>query len=60
MEHRATVGKGPPSGGARPEQEEKPVDQDGFLRVPDGPGIGVTPIEAAIKEGRMPGEPYWD
>ena len=46
--------------GARPEQEEKPADQDGYLKVPDGPGLGVTPVEAAIKEGRMPGEPYWD
>ena len=46
--------------GARPEQEEQPSDQDGHLKVPDGPGIGVTPVEAAIKEGRMPGEPYWD
>jgi hypothetical protein len=31
-----------------------------MLKVPDGPGIGVTPVAAAIKEGRMPGEPYWD
>jgi L-alanine-DL-glutamate epimerase-like enolase superfamily enzyme len=40
--------------------KEKLEIKDGFLKVPDGPGIGVTPIEAAIKEGRMPGEPYWD
>jgi galactonate dehydratase len=40
--------------------KEKLEIKDGMLRVPDGPGIGVTPNEAAIKEGRMPGEPYWD
>ena len=34
--------------GARPEQEEKPADQDGYLKVPDRPGIGVTPVEVAI------------
>jgi len=39
---------------------EKLEIKDGMLKVPDGPGIGVTPNEAAIKENRMPGEPYWD
>ncbi len=34
--------------------------KDGYLTVPDKPGIGVTPDEKAIKENRMPGEPYWD
>jgi len=34
--------------GARPEQEEKPADQDGHLKVPDWHGIGVTPVEVAI------------
>jgi len=48
---RGTAGEG-----ARPEQEEKPADQDGYLKVPDGPGIGVTPGEAGIKESRMLGE----
>ena len=32
----------------------------GMLKVPDGPGLGVTPDEAAIQRNRMPGEPYWD
>ena len=40
--------------------EEKLEIRDGMLKVPDGPGIGVTPNEKAIKENRMPGEPYWD
>jgi len=40
--------------------KEKLVIKNGMLKVPDGPGIGVTPVEAAIKENRMPGEPYWD
>ena len=31
-----------------------------MLKVSDGPGIAVTPIEAALKENRMPGEPWWD
>jgi hypothetical protein len=31
-----------------------------MLKVRHWPGIGVTPVEAAIKEDRMPGEPYWD
>jgi L-alanine-DL-glutamate epimerase-like enolase superfamily enzyme len=33
---------------------------DGMLKVPDGPGLGVTVSEAALKEARMPGEPWWD
>ncbi len=33
---------------------------DGMLKVPDGPGLGVTANEAALKEARMPGEPWWD
>jgi hypothetical protein len=32
----------------------------GYLKVLDGAGIGVTPVEAAVKEGGMPGEPYGD
>ena len=40
--------------------KEKLEIKDGMLKVPDGPGIGVTPVEEAIKENRMPGEPYWD
>jgi L-alanine-DL-glutamate epimerase-like enolase superfamily enzyme len=40
--------------------EEKLEIKDGMLKVPDRPGIGVTVVEAAIKENRMPGEPYWD
>jgi hypothetical protein len=31
---------------------------DGMLKVPDGPGLAVS--EAALKEARMPGEPWWD
>jgi hypothetical protein len=31
-----------------------------MLKVPLCPGIGVTPVEAAIKEDRMPGEPSLD
>lgn len=46
--------------GARPDQRAKPADQDGILRVPDGPGMGVTVNEQALKEARMPGEPWWE
>jgi len=52
--HLLPLGRGTPRIGGKPE------DQDGMLKVPDGPGIGVTPVEPAIKENRMPGEPYWD
>jgi len=31
-----------------------------MLKVPDGPGIGVTVNEQALKEARMPGEPLWE
>jgi len=54
------VGNADAQGGARPYSEEKPVDQAGMLKVPDGPGLGVTVNEAALKEARMPGEPWWD
>jgi L-alanine-DL-glutamate epimerase-like enolase superfamily enzyme len=40
--------------------KEKLVIKDGMLKVPDGPGLGVTVNEAALKEARMPGEPWWD
>ena len=33
-------------------------DLPSVLKVPAGPGIGVTPVAAAIKESRMPGGPY--
>ncbi len=45
---------------ARTKEVTENVGRDGMLKVPDGPGIGVTPVEAAIKENRMPGEPWWD
>ncbi len=40
--------------GARPYLKEKPVDQAGMLKVPDGPGLGVTVNEAALTGGRDP------
>lgn len=40
--------------------EEELEIRNGMLKVPDGPGIGVTPNEAAIKANRMSDEPYWD
>jgi hypothetical protein len=45
---------------ARGKRQEKTLHEDGMLKVPHWPGIGVTPVEAAIKEDSMPGEPYWD
>ena len=53
-------GCNPRLGGARPCSGKKPVQMDGMLKVPDGPGLGVTVNEAALKEARMPGEPWWD
>jgi L-alanine-DL-glutamate epimerase-like enolase superfamily enzyme len=50
--------------GNRPAHEEyikeKGEIRDGMLKVPDGPGLGVTVNEQAPKEARMPGEPWWD
>jgi L-alanine-DL-glutamate epimerase-like enolase superfamily enzyme len=40
--------------------KEKLEIRDGMLRVPDGPGLGVTVVEQALKEARMPGEPWWE
>lgn len=31
----------------------------GKLRVPNGPGLGITLNEDAVRANRMPGEPYW-
>jgi L-alanine-DL-glutamate epimerase-like enolase superfamily enzyme len=33
---------------------EKPTLNKGYIRVPEGPGLGVTPNEAAIKEHLQP------
>jgi L-alanine-DL-glutamate epimerase-like enolase superfamily enzyme len=33
---------------------------DGKLRVPAGPGLGITMNEEAVRANLLPGEPYWD
>lgn len=39
----------------------EPVEvRDGNLRVPDGPGLGVTLVEDVLRENLKPGEPFWD
>ena len=33
---------------------------DGKLRVPTGPGLGITVVEEAVRANMAEGEPYWD
>jgi len=33
---------------------------DGKLRVPSGPGLGITVIEEAVRRHLAPGEPFWE
>lgn len=40
--------------------QEKLEVVDSMLRVPTGPGLGITLDEDAVRANRMPGEPYWD
>lgn len=40
-------------------QEELQV-QDGMLKVPDGPGLGITLNEDVLRAHLVEGEPYWD
>jgi L-alanine-DL-glutamate epimerase-like enolase superfamily enzyme len=40
--------------------EEEIVIRDGLLPVPDGPGLGITVSEEALKANRADGEPWWD
>lgn len=39
---------------------EKPLVQDGFVVVPDKPGLGVEPNEEVIKEHLVEGEGYFE
>jgi L-alanine-DL-glutamate epimerase-like enolase superfamily enzyme len=39
---------------------EKPIMNKGFIRVPDGPGLGITLNEAAIQEHLDKAGGYWD
>jgi L-alanine-DL-glutamate epimerase-like enolase superfamily enzyme len=46
----------------------KPIIQDGYIRVPEGPGLGIDLNEGVIREHLTPGDPagyfeptlYWD
>jgi L-alanine-DL-glutamate epimerase-like enolase superfamily enzyme len=40
--------------------EEPLVVKDGKLRLPDGPGLGITLVPEVIRDNLLPGEPYWD
>jgi L-alanine-DL-glutamate epimerase-like enolase superfamily enzyme len=40
--------------------EETVTVQNGNLRVPDGPGLGVTLVTEVLKANLKEGEPYWD
>ncbi len=37
----------------------KPLVQDGFAAVPDGPGLGIEIVEDVVREHLMPGEEYF-
>ena len=39
-------------------QEEIHV-KDGKIKVPDGPGLGITLVEDILKANKEDGEPYW-
>jgi gluconate/galactonate dehydratase len=41
-------------------QTQKPVIVDGYVDVPDGPGIGAEPDLAACRRYARPGEPFFD
>jgi L-alanine-DL-glutamate epimerase-like enolase superfamily enzyme len=38
---------------------EKPIIQDGYAYVPDGPGLGITPNDAAMRAHLAQGYSYW-
>ena len=40
--------------------EESIVVNDGKLKVPNGPGLGITLVPDVIRANLAPGEPYWD
>jgi L-alanine-DL-glutamate epimerase-like enolase superfamily enzyme len=40
--------------------EEAVTVQNGNLRVPDGPGLGVTLVPEVLKVNLKETEPYWD
>jgi galactonate dehydratase len=40
--------------------EEEPLIQNGYVTVSDKPGIGVTPIEDAIKKTAVQGMPFFE
>ena len=39
--------------------QEQPIIRDGYIHVPQGPGLGLTLNEEAIKRHLAPGETYW-
>ena len=38
----------------------RPVIQDGYVTLPDGPGIGAEPDLDACRRYARPGEPFFD
>ena len=40
--------------------EEELEVVDGKLRVPTGPGLGITVVEEAVRANMAEGEQYWD
>ncbi len=39
---------------------DKPLCKDGFVQVPDGPGLGIALNPEVVKAHLVPGESWWD
>ena len=39
---------------------DKPLNQDGFVQVPELPGLGVEPVEEVIRAHLVEGEGYFE
>lgn len=50
-----------PNGDLFDEMNAEPmVVVDGKLKLPEGPGLGITLVPEVIRDNLLPGEPYWD
>lgn len=50
-----------PQGGLYAEMNAEPmIVKEGKLRVPDGPGLGITLVEEVLRENLWEGEVYWE
>ncbi|NLG29188.1 MAG: mandelate racemase/muconate lactonizing enzyme family protein, partial [Chloroflexi bacterium] len=40
-------------------EQDEPLISNGYIRVPHGPGLGVTLNEDLVRRHLAPGETYW-